>query len=539
MALDSAGYNTANAFSAGNALGAGLQQAAIYDPTQQSSTLQTSVAGTLNSQNNLAQDNPGSEPMTSTPTAGTLSTASNNTAFPTWQNLLAGQNKSSTYTLAPATNGTTAASTGTTITPTGTTTPVTWNFGDYGGTQTINTPTSTATTTNNALSAPNANIAAQSNQLTDITAAGGYKTVSVRTSDGNFAYYKFDPTSGRYTYAATYNKDGGIVGGGQIYVDANGTYQNYTGLSDSDRQNAVLQSLGAGQTFKTQDAGNQANIVTQLNNPAILKWQAANTAAAANNAQTTLTTQTAAALAYMQANNGALPPANKPGYSGAPDYSADALAAAQTQYQTYLQTRQSEDANAALLGQYANKPIDTAAVDATSQAANEAYASIGASQGGTDAGAGSRLSAPAGSAIVGQGALNHQNAAASSYYTNMAAFGQALTAQSTTDATATATKLNSDVQNVQDVATSLEQNLDQLDTQTQQVVKQQLTNLQSQIAQYQYAMQHYKDNTTLIHNLAIGVLALGGAIATAATGGLAGIGIAAATAAATAGAKAA
>lgn len=554
MGVDSAGYNTANAFSAGNALGAGLQQAAVYDPTQQSTGLQTSVAGTLNSQNNSTQDTPGSDNMTSMPTAGTLSTASNNTAFPNWSNILGQQNKLTVSQGRPLQS----------ITPTGqtsTTTSINPNFSplgegrggadgipdpyvfnntpDYMPTVVTQTPVSQVTNTNvGGAAGINANNAARQNGLTDITAAGGYKTISVRTSDGMFAYYTFDPTSGAYKFAGSYDKNG-VQTQGQSYTDAQGRTQYANSLSASDRQGAVLQSLGAGQTFGSGEAANQASIVTQLNNPSIIKWQAANSAAAANGAQTELTQQTAAALAYMQANGGALPPMYRPGMSGKPDYSQDALAAAQQQYQQYLGTRASEDANAALLGVYANKPIDTAAVDATSQAANEAYASIGASQGGTDAGGGSRLGAPTGAAIVGQGALNHQNAAASSYYTNMQAFGQALQAQAQTDAGATSTKLNSDVQNVQDVATALESHLDQLDTQTQQVVKQQLANLQRQIEQYQYAMQNYKDNTKLIHDLAIGVLALGGAIATAATGGLAGIGIAAATAAATAGAKAA
>jgi hypothetical protein len=362
--------------------------------------------------------------------------------------------------------------------------------------------------------------------------------VSVRTSDGNFAYYKFTPMfnpttgvwSGRYSYVGAYNKSGALVDG-----------QNT--LTAAQRGTAQLQQLGAGQTFKTsQAAAGTSDQVTQYNNAVLQQWQSDAATAITNVRSQQLTDQTNQLVTYMEANNGQMPPGSLlgdrnsyVGDTGNNVFSYEAVQAAKAQYQTYTATRQQENQNAATLGFYANKPIDTSAVDKTSQTAINGYNSIGASQGGgADSGAGSRLGAVGGAAIVGQGALNHQTAAAQSYYTNMQAFGQALSAQATTDANATQTKLDADVQNVQDVATSLEQNLSQLDSQTQIAVKGQLDNLQNQIAQYQYAMQHYKDNTALIHSLAIGILALGGAIATAATGGLAGVAIAAGTAAASA-----
>lgn len=504
MAVDSAGYSTGSAFSAGNALATGLQQAAVYDPTQQSTTTQTSVAGKLNSQNDLTQDS--SDPTqntTSAPTAGTLSTA---VSYPTWNAL-------SAKAASPAT-GTAAA----TYVPTSATGPNSTAIG--AANSTALSPYSPGNSPS-TVHAPSTAAAAPTIGYNSSTSNGGNPIVSYRTADGSFAYYQFSETSGSYQYMGSYNANGQAT-----YIQPGASE-----LTAAQRSSATLQSLG--KTFSTNDANANAGIVTQNNQAYINTWQQANKSAASDAASAANDSTVAGLLAYMQANNGQMPQQSLDPKTGLTNYTSAQLAAAQTQYTTYQNTRAAEDANAAQLGAYANKPVDTSAVDATSQAAIDSYNSIGATiSGGADSGAGGRLGADNAAAIVGQGALNHQTAAAQSYYTNMQAFGNALSAQATTDANATATKLNSDVQNVQDSASALEQNLSQLDTATQQRVKGVLDQLQAQLQQYQYAMQHYKDNTQLIHNLAIGILALGGAVATVATGGLAGVAIAAGTAAA-------
>lgn len=553
MALDSAGYNTANAFSANDAFATGLQKAAVYDPTQQSSALQTSAAGTLNSQNKTQQDAPSdTQNLQGTPTAGLLSTQTNNMAYPTWAGLGAQSRLATTTSLTPAgtataqvanpgyqlggydpTSGQTA---GTRINPS------TGQIIDANGqantlpTQ-VQAQTPVTTPYNPNLVAPNAQRVPNSIGIGS-SSVGGAEIVSVRTSDGQFAYYKFNPQTRTYGYMATYDKNGQVTSGGQKYYDAQGVARTTDPLTAQERGQAQLRQLGAGQTFNGGDANRYADLVTQNENAYIGKWDKANADAAQAANNTANASASAELLKYMQANNGALPP-QQAGTSGAYQYSDAAVAAARDQYTQWTQQRAQEDANAAILGSYANKPIDTAAVDAASQLANDAQVSIGASiSGGADSGAGSRLGATNSANIIGQGALNHSTAAAQSYYTNMKAFGDALQAQASTDANATETKLNADVQNVSDVAQALEQQLSTLDASVQIRVKGQLQNLNNLVQQYQYAMTHYRNQTGLIHSIAIAILAAGGAIATVATGGLAGVGIAAATAAASAAASA-
>ena len=534
MALDSAGYNTANAFSANDAFATGLQKAAVYDPTQQSSALQTSAAGTLNSQNKTQQDAPSdTQNLQGTPTAGLLSTQTNNIAYPTW----AGLGAQSRLAVAPSPVARAAADTSTQLQNSGPVASAGWSLGPYGngGAGEI-VQSQTPTTVNNNLTAPNAQRVPNAIGI-GASAVGGADVVAVRTSDGQFAYYKFNPQTRTYGYVATYDKNGALTNGGQSYTNAQGGFGMLDPLSAQERGQAQLRQLGAGQTFKAGDANRYADLVTQNENAYIGKWDKANADAAQAAGNTANASASAELLKYMQANNGALPP-QQAGTAGAYQYSDAAVAAARDQYTQWTQQRAQEDANAAILGSYANKPIDTAAVDAASQRANDAQVSIGASiSGGADSGAGSRLGATNSANIIGQGALNHSTAAAQSYYTNMKAFGEALQAQASTDANATETKLNADVQNVSDVAQALEQQLSTLDASVQIRVKGQLQNLNNLVQQYQYAMTHYRNQTGLIHSIAIAILAAGGAIATVATGGLAGVGIAAATAASAAAAK--
>lgn len=489
MAVDSAGYSTSTAstnpfaqsalFSktaydpAGSTLATGLQSAATFDPAAQSTNLPTSAVSFLGMTSGAAPQQQQAGPAqgyAAQPTSGLMSqaVAQNKSAFPSVSRAAA------PYTASVATPGVSANATG-------------------------------------------ANAAANTQAATNAqTQYAGPAMVTVRTEDGNFAYYSWDPATGGYKYQATYNKDGalygGMVGGGSW---GGGLMAPQTTLTPEQRASAQQVSLGAGQQIYSGQASASDNVINQALGQNISQWSTANSAAQANQAATATQQQTAAntqaILEYMTLHGGQAPQWATQS-SGNDAMIQNALASAQATYSQQV-------ANSAALSNVGNVAIDTSSTDATNQAAMNSmisqYASMG---GGANAGLGGAGMGAAAGALSGQHVLSHQAAAAASYNTNLGAFSDALQVQSQHDTEKTGTQLSTDIQAIQDVASQLAQNVDQLGTTQRQQVQAMLTQLQAQIAEYQYAVGTYGVASKQTLDLAKGILSGGASLAAGAAG---------------------
>lgn len=490
MAVDSAGYSTSTAstnpfaqsalFSktaydpAGSTLATGLQSAATFDPAAQSTNLPTSAVsflGMTNSAGAASQAPAQSSTQSPTqPTGGLLSqaVAQNKSAFPSVSRAAAPY----TASVSQATPGVGAAATG-------------------------------------------ANAAANTQAQTNAqTAYAGPQMVTVRTEGGNYAYYRWNPAAGKYDYVQTYNKNGALVTGSGLFSQP---YGGDAVLSDAERASAQQMALGAGQQIFDGQAANSSNVIDQALGQNISQWNTANTAAQANQAAAATQTQTAAntqaILEYMTMHGGQAPQWATQS-SGNDATIQSALASAQATYSQQV-------ANSAALSNVGNVAIDTSSADASNEAAMNSlisqYASMG---GGANAGLGGVGMGQAAGSLAGQHVLSHQAAAAASYNTNLNAFSDALNVQAQHDVEATGTQLNSDIQAIQDVASQLAQNVDQLGTTQRQQVQAMLTQLQAQIAQYQYAVGTYGVASKQTLELAKGILSGGASLASGAAGGM-------------------
>lgn len=588
MGLDSAGYNTSSLFQAKNydptssALVNGLQSTATYDPTQQATSTPTSAARFLpagmNSQNTDQGD-------TASPTQNLQS----NNGFGTLTNALSSAGLQSTANAGTAgltkTSNNAVNSTYAMSMPTNSklvTAPNANQAGAQPQAMAQNTTTSLGngitvsqatgpTLANGGLTIASQNQAAQAAK-NNLTQYGGAQTVSVRTRDGNLAYYTFDSTRGTYQYVNTYDKNGQIVAkptstmsamppagvkwdalsqqaintGSWIGktpddvqlpmsgVDANGnrvvwsngmltTYKadNNTPLSAQMVNGAQLQTI-AGTQLDDKNTATAGSLIAQqaVNQTAIAQWQKANDdayakqqATAAATAQQTTQQQ---ALDYMQTHGGQLPPnlqaiANNTysGAAGVPQAQQAGIAAAQQAYQEAI-------AHGALLNGLKINGIDTKASDAVDQATMNSLLSQYASQGtGAGGGLSNRLGAYQAAGLSGQAALNHEKAAATSYNNNMTNFANALNTQNSADVNATGNQLYSDIQGVQQIATALSQEMDQLGASARQGAQAQLDNLQSSLAQYQNAVKEFGQGSAQAIAIAKGIISAAGTVAAA------------------------
>lgn len=347
---------------------------------------------------------------------------------------------------------------------------------------------------------------------------GGASIVSVRTTDGNQAYYQFNPQTGQYQFVNVYRPDGTLA---QTSLDQ--TRQQYGGgaptgygsgtLTAAQMAQAEAASLGGGVQFQSSQAGNAGNVST-LNSTyqgaednytkGYTDHQTAQTAAA-NAAQAT--SDQDYVLNYMIQHGGALPGSYRPGMSGVP-INADAIAAAQ---QAYKDNNSAQFVNST---QLANP--DTSAVDQNGLAAalslNSQYRT---GVGGVDAAARQSQAPMSLMYQSGQNQLARNADYATKFNTNLAAYNQAVTNQYQADTNSTGQKLYNDIQSMSDMLQQLQQSAGQLGTSSQQAVQAQITHLQNQIADYNQAANQQNASLTNLANVAKGILSGGGAVASA------------------------
>lgn len=490
MALDSAGYNASALFQAKDynpsALSTGLQSAATYNPTQQSTVTPTSAArymGNLNSANTGFQDtasttqNKTSTAPTTTPVAQDASgyglTASNN-------NQLFANYASKLVTA----QGVTAAANGQnqqTVNPGGISSTTLNGLTDYSGPQIVAVPV--------VYSSPRA-------FHPDATATGA-------------AYYQFNAATGQYTYIGAVDKNNRAFGG-QPGVSASQMAQatHLTNVSANAYANGdgVMRSQGAAIAYDPAVAS------------ALAQWNKANQTAAVNNQATAVSNaQTSAqqqALDYMTTHGGQL--SQQQAATMGNTYAGSGAALSQAQ-QAGIQAAQADyaaqQAHSATLAGLANAKIDTSASDATDRAAVLSMISQAAS--------GNAAAQPAHSnlfnagALFGQNELNHQKAAAQSYNNNVANYNNALSTYASADAQATGNQVYSDIQGVQQAASALQQEMGQLTATQQQQVQAGIDNLNNLTQQYQQAVQAYGQGSAQAIALGRGILQAGAAIAVA------------------------
>lgn len=406
---------------------------------------------------------------------------------------------------------------------------------------------------------PLTNIAINStaNKAPGNTAAAPPQNVAMPTAagDGTYNYYSWNPSTGAYQVAGTYNTQTK-----QGYTNASQAAQLRQTISDANQivtqlgslpgmmgspavQDALKKSADAqaqldAMKFDPASLGQvqfgggqlQANSpdsgvgqVTQQYAQGIDAYKAGQATADANQAAAAQSASVADAVAYMAAHGGQMDPGRV--------LPASVVSAAQDAYKAQ-QTAGAANPFA-INGTMGVMPINTDTADIAGMAAKNAITSqYNTNLGGADAGAVSRAAAFSQAAQSGENQLTHDTAAANSFNTNLNAFGSALQAQATADSNATGQKLQQDIQNVQDVATALSSQIETLDQATQTRVKGAIDSLNQQIAYYNQMAKQYGADTAFVVNLARGVLAAGAAIATVATGGAAGVAIAGAAAAA-------
>lgn len=347
------------------------------------------------------------------------------------------------------------------------------------------------------------------------TAKAPPQNVAVPSSSGGgwYVYYTYDASIGGYRYAGQYNPAGqkGYGAGGVSTPFAPPTDVQYSGQ-------ALVNTPGM-----TQDNGGLgATQVNQQYSQAIDTYKAGATQATANQTAAAQAANVASALAYMNAHGGAMDPNVV--------LPASSVTAAQEAYKAQQAT---QGPAFTFNGGQGPLPIDTTAADITGVNAKNAIASQYATNvGGADAAAIGRAGAFAQANQTGENKLLHDTAAANSFNTNLAAFGNALQAQATADTNATGTKLQNDIQAVGDVAARLESQVGQLDATTQVEVRGRINQLNQQIAYYNQQVAQYGADVQFVMNIAKGILAAGAGVAAIATGGVAGVAIGAAATAA-------
>ena len=385
------------------------------------------------------------------------------------------------------------------------------------------------------------------------TAAKPPATVAVPsgTGGGDYTYYKWNDATGSYVVAGSYNTQTK-----QGYTDPNraaqltlqisqaqramqqfGSNADGMGMSGPQYQQAMESFRSAQQELQSLKfdpsalevswsgtplvKGSPDNGVSQVNqqySQQIDTYKGGAAEAKVNQQAAAQTANVNAAVAYMNTHGGQMDPNVV--------LPASVVSAAQDAY------KQQQDANGpafTINGASSVMPIDTTTADIAGVNAQNAITSqYNTNLGGADAGAISRAAAFAHTNQSGANQITHDTAAAQSFNTNLASFGNALQAQATADTNATGAKLNADIQAVGDVAARLQQQISTLDAATQQQVRTQIDQLNQQIAYYKQQVAQYGSDVGFVMNLAKGILAGGAAIATIMTGGVAGVAIGAA-----------
>lgn len=481
MAVDSAGWST------NSALASGLQSAATYDPTQQSTSTPTSVAGLqqgLNSQSAATPSPSTTQNVQSTPDSAPQTVAnygvtatSNNTPYqsPLVSKIVTPVSQAQTQAQSPQGAVSSPAVSSTSM------------------------PTASAITPNS--------VTYGSNTAT-------YQGPQV-LKDGA-SYYVFDPQTGAYTFAggSTPVFDSSYHITGYTFKPANGV--NLTGnqiagafnattlANDPNNQATAAQRL---QSIMNSSAigGNLAAYNKDLQN-ARAAAQAATTASAASAAQQTT-------LDYLTTHGGQLSAQDQAVMNAS--LTAGGLSTDTPQQQANIQAAlsayQAQQAQAAQLTSIGIKPIDTSAVDATNNAAMASLISQYASN--NAAGAPSGAGAYNASALSGQNSLNHDIAAATSYNANIANYNNALGVQFAADKQGTGNQLYSDVQNVQQIAAQLQQEIGQLGTAQSQQAQSALNQLTGLLQQYQQSVAQYGQGSQQARAVATSILSAGGGLA--------------------------
>ena len=343
----------------------------------------------------------------------------------------------------------------------------------------------------------------------------GPQVVSFRTSDGNYAYYKFNPATGQYDYAETYTQGGTRVGtfqqGGTNLGMLSGMTLDPAVLTDAERQGAQQGALGGGQQINPYTASSQATLGS-VNNAFVTNEDAYKGAYTdqhdkqqAAQVQAQNTQDASYILDYMVTHGGATPPVNRPGQTGVP-MSQAAFEAAAAEYKA---NNSASFANAAQM-----QTPDTSGVDQNSLAALFALNSQfqtgagGADQAAQQANAGSALTRQA-----GQNLIAHNSDYAAKFNANLAAYADAVQKQGAADTNATGLKLQQDITAMSDQLQQLQQASQQLGVTQQQQVQAAIQGLQNQIAAYQAAVQQYGARSSQVMQLATGILSSGGSMA--------------------------
>ena len=379
----------------------------------------------------------------------------------------------------------------------------------------------------------------------------GPSIVTLRTQSGDDAYYQFDAKTGGYTLAGVYSKDGyalnsgaivteggripdgatrnirggnmlgdaiitGTLPNGNQYTYADGKLTEYThagSLTGDQRAGATQMSLGGGTQVDNTGAGASGilNNVNQAYSGNVDAYrndytkQSTNMAAAQAQAQTQ--SDSAYILNYMVQNNGALPPVYKPGMSGVP-MSQAAFDAAAAEYKANNSSSYLRDATF--------KAPDTSAVDQNGLAAllslNSQYRT-GAM--GADTAAYQASGAANSIYQSGQNTLAHNADYADKYNVNLGVYNDAVTKSFEANKQAIGQKLNQDIQSMGDLLLQLQQGAQQLGTQSQQAITQQIRNLRNQISDYQVAAAQLGANNDRVVKMGTAILELGGQLASA------------------------
>lgn len=318
-------------------------------------------------------------------------------------------------------------------------------------------------------------------------------------------YYQIDPRTGKSVYVGDQLADGQIVG-----VADEGRAKQIIG------GNQFTQISGINGDFSGQ---NDAAAVSASQAQSLKPYQDQLTAAHLANAAQLRTATYEQRLAYYQselARTGELPPEALSPVKTLDDTDARARQAALAQHQT-----NTEDALNISKG---IQPVDTSQQDAINQSSIAALASrYSTNVGKGDVGSMGRLYASALTNQTGTNKLLSDEAYAQGFNRNLSIFQDAVEKQSTLDASATGTKLQSDVQAMSDAVSKLTQQISQVGTSASQAVSQQLIDAQRLIQDYQKKASAYEansDEAIKYMKLALGVAVGISAIALApATGG--------------------
>lgn len=366
---------------------------------------------------------------------------------------------------------------------------------------------------------------------------------SLRTDHGDpdgfksQAYYGVDPKTNQVTLLG-YRKvtgSGGLLGSGYRY----GYLDQYGNVLDPNSEQ--VKQFTAADTASTTLQGQASGSATQ--NIAGASQQLASVLDPIRQAQASETAQAKATQQAQSAEN------NKNYYLQQLLNNGGKLSPQVQGIDPAVAALDNESRNAALQEYQANKasaaaisrgvaPVDTSTQDAINRSSLNSLASrFSTSLSGANIGAMGRLYA---GAITDQSGVNKQLSDedyAARFNQNVSAFTQAVQAQSTLDANATGTKLQSDVQAAGDAIQSLQQQASQLGSQAGIAVQSHLNALQKQLNEYEQAARLYGAASSTAMSLAkaflgaaVGVTAIALAPVSGGTSLVAGLGVASAIA---------